>query len=173
MHDQKIRTLVMTALMTALCAVMTMVIKVPSPMGGYFNLGDCGVLLFAWLLGPGWGAAAAGLGSALADLLGYPLYAPGTLVIKALMAAAAAGLFRLLQGENRAHQLTAKVVSGTVAECIMVGGYLAFEGILLGMGAGALANIPFNVAQGVVGVCSAALVMGLLTRVPGLTEVNR
>ena len=55
MNDQKIRTLVLTALMTALCAVMTTVIKIPSPMGGYFNLGDCAVLLSAWLLGPSWG----------------------------------------------------------------------------------------------------------------------
>ena len=62
MRDQKIQTLVLTALMTALCAVMTMVIKIPSPMGGYFNLGDCAVLLSAWLLGPVWGAAAAAAG---------------------------------------------------------------------------------------------------------------
>ena len=50
MRDQKIQTLVLTALMTALCAVMTMVIKIPSPMGGYFNLGDCAVLLSAFCL---------------------------------------------------------------------------------------------------------------------------
>ena len=87
MNDKNIRTFVGAAMMTALCAVLTSVVKIPSPMGGYFNLGDCGVLLSAWLLGPAWGAAAAGLGSALSDLLGYPLYAPATLVIKALMAA--------------------------------------------------------------------------------------
>ncbi len=168
MNDQKIRTLVLTALMTALCAVMTTVIKIPSPMGGYFNLGDCAVLLSAWLLGPGWGAAAAGVGSALSDLQGFPLYAPATLVIKALMAAAAGWLFQQYRESVQRRALAPRLVSGGVAECIMIAGYFGFEAVLLGMGPGAAANIPFNLAQGVVGVVSATAVMSLLNRVPGL-----
>lgn len=83
MTDKKLHRLVLAALFTALTTVMTMVIQVPSPMQGYVNLGDCGVLLSAWVLGPAWGGAAAGVGSMLADLLsGYAHYAPGTLVIK-------------------------------------------------------------------------------------------
>ena len=92
MTDQKLRKLVMAALFAALTTVMTMVIRIPSPMSGYVNLGDCAVLLSAWILGPGLGCAAAGIGSMLADLLGYPLYAPGTLVVKGLMALAAGTL---------------------------------------------------------------------------------
>ena len=91
MTDKKLHRLVLAALFTALTTVMTMVIQVPSPMQGYVNLGDCGVLLSAWVLGPVWGGAAAGVGSMLADLLsGYAHYAPGTLVIKTCMAVAAA-----------------------------------------------------------------------------------
>ncbi len=97
MTDQKLRKLVMAALFAALTTVMTMVIRIPSPMSGYVNLGDCAVLLSAWILGPGLGCAAAGIGSMLADLLGYPLYAPGTLVVKGLMALAAGLLFRRLR----------------------------------------------------------------------------
>ena len=52
MTDSKIRKLVLSALMAALCTVMTMVIQVPSPMQGYVNLGDCAVLISAWMLGP-------------------------------------------------------------------------------------------------------------------------
>ena len=90
MTDKKLHRLVLAALFTALTTVMTMVIQVPSPMQGYVNLGDCGVLLSAWVLGPAWGGAAAGIGSMLADLLsGYAHYAPGTLVIKTCMAVAA------------------------------------------------------------------------------------
>ena len=63
MSDTKIRKLVMAALFAALCTVMTMVIQVPSPMQGYVNLGDCAVLLSAWVLGPLYGGAAAGTGS--------------------------------------------------------------------------------------------------------------
>ena len=89
MSDRKLQKLVLASLFAALTAVLTMAVRVPSPMGGYVNLGDCAVLLSAWVLGPVYGGAAAGLGSMLADLLGYPLYAPGTLVVKGLMALAA------------------------------------------------------------------------------------
>ncbi len=58
MTDKKLHRLVLAALFTALTTVMTMVIQVPSPMQGYVNLGDCGVLLSAWVLGPAWGGAA-------------------------------------------------------------------------------------------------------------------
>ena len=68
MTDQKLRKLVLAALFAALTTVMTMVIRIPSPMSGYVNLGDCAVLLSAWILGPGLGCAAAGIGSMLADL---------------------------------------------------------------------------------------------------------
>ena len=79
MSDVKIRKLVLAALFTALCTIMTLVIQVPSPMQGYVNLGDCAVLLSAWILGPVYGGVAAGVGSMLADLLsGYAHYAPGT-----------------------------------------------------------------------------------------------
>ena len=60
MSDVKIRRLVLAALFAALCTVMTMVVQIPSPMQGYVNLGDCAVLLSAWVLGPVYGGAAAG-----------------------------------------------------------------------------------------------------------------
>ena len=44
MHS-KIKSLVMAALMAAMACVATMVIKIPTPMKGYLNLGDCIVLL--------------------------------------------------------------------------------------------------------------------------------
>lgn len=99
---RQVRALVLTALLAAMACAATMAIRVPTPTGGYVNLGDAVVLLGAYLLGPGWGAAAAGIGSALADLLGgYPMYVPATLVIKAVMAALAAGLYRLLGRPGR------------------------------------------------------------------------
>ena len=52
MSHVKIRKLVLAALFAALCTVMTLVIQIPSPMQGYVNLGDCAVLLSAWVLGP-------------------------------------------------------------------------------------------------------------------------
>ena len=79
---------VTTGLMMALVVVMTMIIRVPVPAtNGYIHLGDCMIFFSVLLLGWKWGAAAAGIGSALADLFaGYASYAPITLVIKGLMA---------------------------------------------------------------------------------------
>ena len=84
---------------------MTLVIQVPSPMNGYVNLGDCGVLLSAWILGPWYGGAAAGIGSMLADIFsGYAHYAPGTLAIKLSMAVLAG-----LAHQKLPHKPTAKL----------------------------------------------------------------
>jgi len=52
---------------------------------GFFNIGETMVYTSAFLFGPLVGAFSGGVGSMLADLLlGYPHYAPATLVIKAL-----------------------------------------------------------------------------------------
>jgi len=120
-----LRPLVLTGAFAALTAVLTMAVRVPSPMGGYVNLGDCAVLLSAWVLGPVYGLSAAGLGSMLADLLGYPLYAPGTLVVKGLMALAAGWLFAKLRSGNRS-PLPALAASGPPGGGPMVGGGLPF-----------------------------------------------
>ena len=83
--------MVTAAVLAALTCVATMVVQIPMPLTkGYVNLGDVMVLTSVWLIGSPWGVAAAGIGSAMADLLtGYAYYAPATLIIKALMAVAA------------------------------------------------------------------------------------
>lgn len=170
----KIHKLVLAAMFAALTCVMTLAIRVPSPMGGYVNLGDCAVLLSAWILGPVYGGAAAGIGSMLADLLGYPLYAPGTLVIKTGMAVAGGLLFQALNGQKHA-PLLALTISGILAEGIMVGGYFLYEALdlplFMGLGMGATANIPFNLVQGVFGLVSAAAVYLLLDRSHALAHL--
>ena len=119
-------------------------------MKGYLNLGDCVVLLSGWLLSPLYGFLAAGLGSGLADLIsGYGVYVPATFIIKGVMAIAAYFGFRFLQ--NKVTNISARIVSGIVAELIMVFGYYVFEGFLYGFGA-SLVNIPANAVQGVAGL---------------------
>ena len=161
MSDKKIRTMVMAAVLAALACVATMVIQIPSPMNGFVNLGDCFVLLSGWLLGPWWGAAAGGIGSMLADLLlGYGHYAPGTLVIKGLMALVGALVFKAL-GKKSA----AALVSGVVSEVIMVVGYFGYAGLLLGKGIGAAASIPGNLVQGAVGLVAGFLLLQVARRI--------
>lgn len=162
---KKVYQLVLASLFAALTYVMTMVVQVPSPMQGYVNLGDCAVLLSAWLLGPLYGGAAAGIGSMLADLLsGYAHYAPGTFAIKLAMAVAAALIFRALQSRASHNLLLSQAVSGVVAETIMVVGYFGYASLWLGKGLAAAASIPGNIVQGVFGLVAAIAVYAVLNK---------
>ncbi|MGB9854450.1 MAG: ECF transporter S component [Candidatus Bathyarchaeales archaeon] len=77
--------LAVTALFTALVCVVTMIFSINVPATeGFFNIGESMVFLSALLFGPIVGAFAGGVGSMLADLLlGFPFYAPATLIVKA------------------------------------------------------------------------------------------
>ena len=142
--------IVLAAMLASLTCVATMIIKIPSPLQGYLNLGDCIVLLAGWLLSPVYGFLAAGLGSALADLFsGYLAYAPATFAIKGIMALIAYFGFRILG--KRIGQLPSRIISGAVAEIWMVAGYFIFEGFLYGF-APSVVNIPANGVQGVAGL---------------------
>lgn len=142
--------IVMAALLAALTCVATMIIKIPSPLKGYLNLGDCVVLLAGWMLSPTYGFLAAGLGSALADTFsGYVTYVPATFVIKGLMALIAFYGFKLLH--SKLGNISSRIISGIVAEVVMVAGYFIFEGFLYGFGP-SLVNIPANVIQGIAGL---------------------
>lgn len=164
MKNDSIRKLVWAGLFTALVTVATMVIHIPSPAGGYVNAGDAVVILGAFLLGPGWGAFAAGLGSALADIFtGYALYAPATLVIKALMALTAGAILRAAKKKRK---LTAAIFGSAAAELLMVAGYFAYEALILPYGLGALANIPGNCIQGVFGAVVGTALFYALMRIP-------
>lgn len=135
MKQTKLRTLILAAMFAALTCVATMIIHIPSPIGGYFNLGDCMVLLSAFVLGPVWGTAAGGIGSALADVIcGYFIYAPGTLVIKALMALAAALIFCAFakNGSRFGKTFSGSLLGSVAAEIIMVVGYFLYELPLFG-----------------------------------------
>lgn len=147
--------IIISSMLAALVCVATMLIKLPSPLKGYINIGDCVVLLSGWLLSPVYGFLAAGIGSALADLFsGYVTYVPATFIIKGLMALTAYYGFGVLRG--KIGELPSRVISGVCAEVVMVLGYFVFEGLLYGFIPSAV-NIPANAVQGVAG-----LVLGML-----------
>ena len=148
--NTKTKKIVMAALMAALACVATMIIKIPSPLKGYLNLGDCIVLTAGWMLSPTYGFLAAGLGSALADVFsGYVTYAPATFIIKGLMALIAFYGFKLLN--KKIGNLPSRIISGIVAEIVMILGYFVFEGFLYGFIPSAV-NIPANGVQGIAGL---------------------
>ena len=146
----KTKNIVSAAMFAALCCIVTMIIKIPSPLKGYLNLGDCVVLLAGFLLLPGYGFFAAGLGSALADIFsGYLIYSPATFIIKGLMALNAYYCFRALK--NKFGTTIAAIISGVISELIMIGGYYIFEGAMYGFLPSAV-NIPANALQGLAGL---------------------
>ena len=157
------RAMVMTALFAALGYVATRILQIPTPSGGYVNLGDTVVILGAYLLGPVYGAVAGGIGPALADLLsGYAIYVPATLVIKAVMALLAALVYRALGKKT-----WSMVVCAVAAEAVMIVGYWLFETVLAAaagegsfmvcLAACGAAGIPGNLVQAAFGIAASTL----------------
>ncbi|MBQ7236607.1 MAG: ECF transporter S component [Clostridia bacterium] len=159
---EKTKTIVLSALFTALITLSTMVIQIPMPVSGYVNLGDVFVLIGAFVLGPIYGTISAGIGSMLADLLsGYAIFAPGTLVIKALMAVTAYYIFKTLIKVFK-NKFASRLVASIVAELIMVIGYFLYSCLIMSEGLVAATSIPGNLIQGAIGVFGALAVVSVL-----------
>ena len=148
--------------MMALTCVLTLAVRIPSPTKGYLNLGDCAVLFGGWLLGPIYGPIAGGVGSALADLFaGYPVYVPGTLVIKAAMAFLAALVPYRFRRKESTRPGIGFVLSAVIAEGVMTAGYWLYEAVVVGEGfAAAFAGVSGNVVQGIAGAAGAYFLAG-------------
>ncbi len=165
------KKLVLGALLAALTTAATLVIRIPSPgTNGYINPGDTIVLLSAWVLGGWYGAAAAGIGSSLADIFGgYTHYAPGTFVIKSIMAFAAYMVFKRSRRFS-IPQTIRYILSGIAAETIMMLGYLLYEYFFLGYGPAAFVSMAGNAFQGAANIILAILLASALakTKLPGI-----
>ena len=163
--NKKLMKIVFTALFMALCCAATL-ISIPSPAStGYLNLGDCFVILSGWILGPIYGFLAGGIGSAISDLvLGYAVYAPATLVIKGLMAVVSCFIFTGLSKALKGKVIFPRILSGIVAEIIMIGGYYLYDAILANNFVSALAGIPGNSVQGLFGIIVSIVIMGILEK---------
>ena len=158
------RKIVLCAMFTALTVVATMVIQIPSPMQGYVNLGDVFVLFGSFALGPIYGTISAGMGSALADILtGYVIYAPGTAIIKSTMSFCCYYLFvALKKAINK--EMVSVIISGIVAELIMVVGYFLYACLIMGEGLPAIASVPGNLVQGAFGVTIATALYAVFVK---------
>lgn len=166
MNKKNLRKLTMTSVFAALTCVLTMLIRIPTPTKGYVNLGDCMVNVSAWLLGPAYGAAAAGFGSAAADILsGYVIYAPATLVIKALMAVLCFAVYNLLA--KKFSSFPSRIAAAVASELMMLAGYFVFDIILYGSIATAVAGMTASVFQGVMGAASSVMLYeAVIKRLP-------
>ena len=159
----------MTALFAALACVATMSIRIPTPgTGGYIHPGDAIVILSGVVLGPGYGFLAAGIGSALSDLIGgYFVYVPITFVIKGLVALVSGLIYQKMNHSGKNRYLA--VILGGVTDIVFVaGGYFICEFFLYG--SGAAASIPANIIQGIGGLVISAVLYPVLIAIPDVRQ---
>jgi len=145
MDRQGLKRMVRGAMLAAIVASTTMLIKLPVPAtGGYVHPGDGAIFLAAYMMGA-WAAIPAAAGSALADILGgYAVYAIPTALIK--------GAMGWIAGRMIAEKKTVRnALVFALCELVMVAGYFIFEWMMYGAGAAIGAVIP-NLVQGAAGV---------------------
>lgn len=159
--DTRVFNMVLMGLMTCLVIVSTMFIKIPIPMTqGYVHLGDSMVFLAVLILGKKNGSIAAGVGSAMGDILGgYAFWAPWTLVIKFIMAWIL-GMF-----VERFDQ-KGEIIGMAVAGAEMTAGYYVASSVMYGSWIVTLADIPWNVGQFAVGMVIAGTLYKALEKTP-------
>ncbi|HEX9262289.1 MAG TPA: ECF transporter S component [Candidatus Bathyarchaeia archaeon] len=157
--------LAVAAIFGALAAAVTIAFVLPIPAtGGYFNLGDAIIFVAALVFGPFVGAFAGG-SVAIADILvGAGQFAPGTLIVKGLEGAIVGFLYRKL------HNVTNPGLSASVSVILggleMVLGYFIYEQLFLGYNQpAALAELPFNLFQMIIGLIIAVPIMYAVQRV--------
>ncbi len=163
------------AILTAVTAVLTWLVRIPVPATkGYFNLGDTVIYFTAFTLGPVSALLTGGLGTAIADLIGYPTFAPISLFVHGLQGLVAALIAGIPLGGKRSRwnfgpSWLIAVAAGTVVMC---GGYLAAESVMVGFGA-ALVELPFNLLQNLVGaVVGISLSLAVRKAYPPVLELR-
>lgn len=169
--NSNLKKIVLAALMAAFACVATMSIRIPTPgTSGYIHPGDAIVILSGVILGPVWGLLAAGIGSAMADLMGgYFIYVPITFVIKGIVAFAAGMIYRRMGRTSRSRYIA--VVLGGIADMILVaGGYFVCECGLYGAAAAA-ASVPANIIQGIGGLVIGIILYPVLIAIPDIRRI--
>ena len=162
---------IIAAMLAALTFAATMAVRIPTPgTNGYIHPGDALVILSGVILGPSNGFLAAGIGSALADLLGgYFVYVPITFLIKGIVALSC-GLIFQKAGKHPCLRCPAVAAGGIVDILLVAGGYCLCESFLYGLPA-AVAGIPANLIQGVSGLIISLILYPILSAIPDVRQL--
>lgn len=166
------RKLVLAALFAALACAATMAIRIPTfGTGGYIHPGDAVVILSGIFLGPVYGGLAAGIGSAMADLLGgYFLYVPITFLIKGAVAFLTGKAFHALAAKGKS--AWAGVAAGGILDILFVVlGYGLCESFLYGIPAAVGSMFP-NLIQGLGGAVLSVFLYPLLSAIPDFSHMT-
>ncbi len=161
--QNRTKTLVVTSMLAALIFVITFLVAIPVPStSAYVNIGDSVIYCAGLLVGGPWAAAAAGIGSMLADwAVGVPIYMPATLIIKALMGFVCAKI-------AKNGKLPLFILGCVTGGAIMVLGYGAYEVFFMNGWGYAVVTLPGNLIQWAGGVAAAIALYFPVKRVKGL-----
>lgn len=137
-----IKKISFTGMLAALIFVFTMFVKIPV-FPGYVHLGDALIYIGALILGAPYAIIAGAIGEGLADVAGgYLIYAPATVVIKALIALP----FIFIRNKEALKLFSLKsVLCSIISGIITLLGY--FSADLIIANAYAFADIPINAVQ--------------------------
>lgn len=143
-----IKKICISAVLTALCYVVTIFVSIPISSTGYINLSDFFIVFTTIAIDPLCGLFVAGIAPALADLtLGYYVYIPFTIISKVLESLLCHLLFNKINNNGKYILI---FLSGLVMALI----YLIPDLIVLGFDQYLVGfvNVIFNTIQGIVGI---------------------
>ena len=168
------RNVILAGVLAAMVCMATSFLHIPIVGGGYVHLGDTVIYLTAALLPTHYAMAAAAVGAGLADVLVAPIWAPFTVVIKAIMVLA-------FTAKKEQFFCRRNAVAPALAGVIGVAGYYIAEVVILWLSGGefaavcvaALAAVPFNALQEVAGGVAFLLLAVALDRMQIKKRLNR
>lgn len=140
MKRNDIRLMCIAGIFAALIFVVTAYLHIPTHKG-YVHVGDGFIFLAACMLPMPYAVGVSATGAMLADVLtGYAIWAPGSIVIKALTAM----LFSCRSRRIVSARNTLMLIPATM---ICAGGYYLYEAMITGSFVGPLVGIPGSLIQ--------------------------
>lgn len=139
--SEQIRLMTISALLAAICLILTGYFQIKSPIGGYTHVGDAMIFLAGSILPAPYAVAVGVIGEGMADILsGCAVYFPATAVIKAITA-----LVFTNKGEKIITKRNLLAIIAAFVFCYV--GYVAYDTFLYGDFKAAALSIPSYVVQ--------------------------